>query len=705
MHPIHLGTISVEDMVSQPQPELKLLLVDDDEDEYILIKSMLSVFRGHYTLTWSPSYSDALLKIRQESYDVYLFDYFLGDQTGLDLIDHLGSPVGDVPVIIMTALSKPGIDLQALRSGATDYLNKNKMDMETLERTIRYAYERSQNIRQLRRSEERYKAIVQAQTELLVLFDTKGRLTFVNEPFARFFNRHPLGLLGAVFSEYVSPSSHRKLQTALQRLTPSNPTSITELQMQLDTLSDQVGEVYHQWNFRALYDGANRLIEFQGVGTDISERKRAEGKLNQRIQELNVLQALEVELTQTLNIDSVLSLAVDSAMRLSKADIASVLLFDEEGHPLITRTLGSINDQPSNPITDDDSSGVWRRALSNNLEGVLLFRDDQDPSFSPSNDRVLAQMIIPLVSQDRLVGMIDLETQKAERFTLEIFNLIRLIAARIAAALDNARLYDQARTQLEELRMLYKQISDLEQLKTDMIRIATHDLRNPLGVMQGYIEMMLMDFQDAQEGEEISDGLEIGRYRNYLVSMLRANDRMQKITRDILSLEKIEERLDTEHEPLDLTNVIRYAYYELLEQAKAKHQNFILSIPDQPTYILGDFTQLAEATVNLVSNAIKYTSEEGTIEISLEYDGDAAIFETIDTGYGIPLEMQSRMFQPFYRVQTKETHQIEGTGLGLHLVKRIVERHHGRMIFRSTYGAGSTFGFQIPAIKSIKERK
>ncbi|MFZ4828770.1 MAG: ATP-binding protein [Phototrophicaceae bacterium] len=691
-------------MVFHSNLELKLLLVDDDEDEYILIKSMLSVFGGRYVLTWSPSYADALSKIRQESFDVYLLDYLLGDQNGLDLINHLGSPIGNLPIIVMTAQSKPGLDLEALRYGATDYLNKNKLDIETLERTIRYAYERSQNIHQLRRSEERYRAIVQAQTELLVLFDPKGRLTFINEPFARFFNSTVSQLLGAVFSEYVAPSSHKKLQIALQRLSPVTPISVVELQMQNETDKDEMNTIYHQWNFRALYDEANRLIEYQGVGTDITERKRTESKLNQRIQELNVLQALEVELTQTLNIDSVLSLAVDSAMRLSKADIASVMLFDEEGNPMITRTLGGIPDQPPpNVLAHGETNGMVRRALGSS-EAVLLFRSDHDPNFSPSNERVQGQMIVPLVSQERLVGMIDLETQKAERFTHEIFNLIRLIAARIAAALDNARLYDQARTQLEELRMLYKQISDLEQLKTDMIRIAAHDLRNPLGVMQGYIEMMLMDFQDFSPEEETASSVEIGRYRNYLMSMLRANDRMQKITRDILSLEKIEERLDTEHEPLDLTNVIRYAYYELVEQAKTKRQNFVLSIPDQPTYIIGDFTQLAEATVNLVNNAIKYTPEEGTIEISLEYDGDAAIFEAIDTGYGIPLEMQSRMFQPFYRVQTKETHQIEGTGLGLHLVKRIVERHHGRMIFRSTYGVGSTFGFQIPAIRPSKDR-
>ena len=88
--------------------------------------------------------------------------------------------------------------------------------------------------------------------------------------------------------------------------------------------------------------------------------------------------------------------------------------------------------------------------------------------------------------------------------------------------------------------------------------------------------------------------------------------------------------------------------------------------------------------------------------VSLEFDGDAAIFEVQDTGYGIPENMQKRLFEPFYRAKTKETSAIEGTGLGLHLVKNIVERHHGRMIFRSRYQEGSTFGFQIPTNPSLE---
>jgi len=130
--------------------------------------------------------------------------------------------------------------------------------------------------------------------------------------------------------------------------------------------------------------------------------------------------------------------------------------------------------------------------------------------------------------------------------------------------------------------------------------------------------------------------------------------------------------------------------------ATGKSLDYAYELPDAEIPLVGDDALLQEAATNLISNAIKYTPAGGEISIRLEYDGDAAIFEVSDTGFGVPQAMQPRLFEPFYRAKTRDTANIEGTGLGLHLVKSIIERHGGRVIFRSEEGAGSTFGFQIP---------
>jgi two-component system, OmpR family, phosphate regulon sensor histidine kinase PhoR len=112
--------------------------------------------------------------------------------------------------------------------------------------------------------------------------------------------------------------------------------------------------------------------------------------------------------------------------------------------------------------------------------------------------------------------------------------------------------------------------------------------------------------------------------------------------------------------------------------------------------VTGDEAQLQEAFVNILMNAIKYTPANGRIQIRLRQQDAFALLEIQDSGFGIPDELQPNLFRPFYRAKTQDTANIPGTGLGLHLVKNIIERHQGRMIFQSTYGSGSTFGFILP---------
>jgi signal transduction histidine kinase len=114
--------------------------------------------------------------------------------------------------------------------------------------------------------------------------------------------------------------------------------------------------------------------------------------------------------------------------------------------------------------------------------------------------------------------------------------------------------------------------------------------------------------------------------------------------------------------------------------------------------VKGDIAQLREAMDNLIGNAIKYTPDKGSITVRLRVNGDSAIFEVKDSGIGIPKDQQARLFQPFFRVKSSETAKIEGTGLGLHLVKNIVERHQGKMRVHTVYGEGSTFGFEIKTL-------
>jgi signal transduction histidine kinase len=309
-----------------------------------------------------------------------------------------------------------------------------------------------------------------------------------------------------------------------------------------------------------------------------------------------------------------------------------------------------------------------------------------DPDYVPNVVETRAQITVPLISNDRLIGVMNVQTTEPGRFTPQIFDFCKLLAARIAVALDNSRLYDTTRRHLAELESLYQQVSALEQLKTQIIRVAAHDLRNPLSVISGCLQMLTPELEPS-----ISP-----RVQEYHRTMQNSVERMEKITRDILTLERIGSGKELMEQLVDMAELVNDASADFRSQAAEKRLVYSVELTPKVARVRGDRALLRETIGNLISNAIKYTPECGTVLVSLNVQAAQVIFLVADTGYGIPQDAQVGLFQPFYRVKTDETRAIKGTGLGLHLVKNIIERHGGAMRFHSQYGAGSTFGFELP---------
>ncbi|MEL6151872.1 MAG: HAMP domain-containing sensor histidine kinase, partial [Chloroflexota bacterium] len=230
-------------------------------------------------------------------------------------------------------------------------------------------------------------------------------------------------------------------------------------------------------------------------------------------------------------------------------------------------------------------------------------------------------------------------------------------------------------------------LAELSQLKTRMIRIASHDLKNPLGRILGYAELM----QEMVDDEED----DLTQYNYYLSRMIHSGEDMNKIITEILDLEHLRSG-NIEREPLDMINTIRDVLDRSRFDAEQKKQTLTEQLPEHLPEIMGDFTQLVQGLSNLVGNAIKYTPEGGQIDVRLYQHGDAIRFEVQDNGYGIPKEAQGRLFSEFYRVHTDNTRDIKGTGLGLSLVKAVIEAHEGRVWVDSEYNEGSTFFVELP---------
>ena len=227
------------------------------------------------------------------------------------------------------------------------------------------------------------------------------------------------------------------------------------------------------------------------------------------------------------------------------------------------------------------------------------------------------------------------------------------------------------------------QYKEIDRLKSEFVAQVSHDLKNPLNVIVGYLGLFEVEYDNMTADHQL-----------YLQEINRQADRMMHIIQDILTLERLESAII--YEPTDLQAIVLSAISDLATTAAAKAHTIAKQIHSEPLIVNGDGAQLREVVANLIDNAIKYTPAEGQIAVRLEPCDDKIVFEVSDNGYGIPEDRQRRLFQPFYRAKVDGTEDIEGTGLGLHLAKSIIQRHGGKMCFHSVYGTGSRFGFELP---------
>lgn len=229
-------------------------------------------------------------------------------------------------------------------------------------------------------------------------------------------------------------------------------------------------------------------------------------------------------------------------------------------------------------------------------------------------------------------------------------------------------------------------LKDLSRLKTHMLYVLSHDLKNPINIIWGYLDLLRIDSQNKQPADQ-----------RFVDGMLRAVQRMENLIEETLTADKfMSSGVQSRRYRFSATDVITESLDDLLELAQSKKLHLVREITLEQDEILGDRLQIREAMKNLISNAIKYTPEMGTVTIRASSADGRFYFAVEDTGMGIPAELQGELFKQFYRAPRAAMAGIEGTGLGLSLVKTAVETQQGQVWFKSEEGSGSTFGFWLP---------
>jgi two-component system phosphate regulon sensor histidine kinase PhoR len=235
-------------------------------------------------------------------------------------------------------------------------------------------------------------------------------------------------------------------------------------------------------------------------------------------------------------------------------------------------------------------------------------------------------------------------------------------------------------------------LKEMDQMKTDLMSMVTHEIRTPLATVRGFAQILLKGGIPAEKSSE------------FLGIINRQSNRLVNLVNDFLDISRIESgRQAITKTPFEMDKLVQNSITDLRPLAEEKNIELRYNPPAGPIpEVFGDRNLLEQALINLVSNSIKYSPKGAYVEVSLTQENSHLRVDVKDNGLGIPKEALPRLFEKFYRVRCDDRKDIIGTGLGLSLVKQIVEVHGGHISVQSEHGAGSTFTFTVP-LKSAGE--
>jgi signal transduction histidine kinase len=426
-----------------------------------------------------------------------------------------------------------------------------------------------------------------------------------------------------------------------------------------------------------------RLARRAAVALDNARLYR---QTEQMADDMAVLYAASRTITSTLERDEILQ-RIAQAMTVA-LECSSAVIFGYRTEPkgfqvLTVYRLGTAQDSyellPSvREFVPLAAYSAFQTAVEHQHPMVLRAADPAIPERDRATlqeARIHATVLVPLVAQNELIGLAAVIEGRRDRvFTPSEAFKAETLASQASVALRQAQLYGE--------------VKELEKLKTEMIRMASHDLRNPLNSIMGYLDLLSASLVQA--------GLTPDQ-EQYLSNLQRSARLMRTLLEDLLTLERIESERQAEWQPFDLGGLVVEVVEAQRSSANLQRHTLTLDRPPGAAIVYGSETQLRQAMANLVSNAIKYTPDEGRVEVRLRQEGGRLQLSVSDSGFGIAPERQGRIFERFYRAREPGTEKIAGTGLGLSLVKTVVERHGGEVWFESEPGKGSTFGFWVPA--------
>lgn len=489
----------------------------------------------------------------------------------------------------------------------------------------------------LRKSERRYHAVVEDQTEFICRCLPDGTLTFVNESYCRYYGQKQEALIGFKYFSHLPESEQRRELEHLKQFTPQKP---------IDTIEHQVvvnGEMrWQHWTDRAIFDENGRLTEYQFVGHDVTQRKQAEQELKVRTQKLEKL-AMELQKFQ---------LAVEGASD-------QVVIVNDTGRIIYANKAAQTITGYANAEMLGQTPALWVKELRDESgAGDLSFEDVyKQISAGAANflgeGRNLRKNREKYITNFHLSPVVDDEGRAAFSIIIEI---------------DITK------------------VKEVDRAKTEFVSLASHQLRTPLTSISLSAELLLRGISGPLDPKQ----------KRFLQEIYSSTGRMTELVDNLLNISRIELGTFTiKSEEVPPAEVADQILEELSGTIKNKNIKLIKDYDSNLGRIKFDRNILHLAMENLLTNALRYTPAGGNVTLAMLREKNDFLIKVSDTGCGIPATAQSQVFNKLFRADNAKEVCAEGTGLGLYMVKSILDKTGSKIWFESQEGAGSIFYVSI----------
>ena len=401
-------------------------------------------------------------------------------------------------------------------------------------------------------------------------------------------------------------------------------------------------------------------------------------ELNSRLQRLV---ELSVTLNSTLNLNDLLKLIVQTAGDILECEAASILLYDEKRQNLFfaaaTGEYAKKLTEIPVPLYESLAGTIFRMR-----QPLILNNIEDDPRHNPkASEHVGFQpkslLGVPLRIRDKTIGVLEALNKDIGIFTKADTELLTVVASHAAVAIHNAQL-------VQALKDAYEDVSKADQLKSNFLALASHELRTPLGIIIGYATFL----REESEGEN----------SDHAAHVLSAALQMRTLLEDMNNLTMLESDSSSfiARNAL-LQEVLEKAVEEIKELAQVKEQKIVFELQEEPIKLMLDVKKFRAAVVNILHNAIRFSSEKGEIIIGVKCEEGRALCWIKDNGIGISKDQLEDIFEKFYQVESPDTRRYGGMGIGLSIAQGLIEEQGGKIWAESEgIGEGATFKISLP---------